>query len=86
MSISDRLQKARQTLFNNLQVRRYYGKKYYRSASAGSSSRTQTRYIINQARSGQSRPSESEAGAGKGKENEVINLVDIEHERIMSGK
>lgn len=70
--ISEQYQQAKRVIFINKQLRRYYGKKYYRQAQTGESGRAQTRLTINQSRASKSRLSESEAGTGSGKETEVI--------------
>jgi len=73
MSISESIQRAKQSLFNNLQVRRYYGKKYYRQTKSGSGSGAQTRYTANKAGSSQGRFSKGAAGIIQSQKIQIIN-------------
>lgn len=73
--ISEHYQRIKQVILINKQVRRYYGKKYYRQASAGESGGTQTRLSINQARASQSRFSEGEARVAKSQETEIMAII-----------
>ena len=75
--ISERVSDVIKSIYINNQVRKYYGKKYYRQASAGSSGGTQTRYSIDQARSSKGRSGKSSLRVGKGKENPVISEPDV---------
>jgi len=69
--LSDIYIRVKRTIFINNQVRRYYGKKYYRQTSSDKNGGTQERLFISQARANQKRVSESEAGIGKGEKAEI---------------
>jgi hypothetical protein len=66
------LKRVKVTLFINKQVRKYYGKKYYRSATSGAGGGTQERFLVSQARANKKRASESKAGIIAGKETEIV--------------
>lgn len=70
--ISEHYQRVKQVIFINNQLRKYYGKKYYRQAASSESSGAQTRLIANQSRASKSRSSKGEAGTSSGKETEII--------------
>jgi hypothetical protein len=73
MSISESIQRAKQTLFNNLQVRRYYGKKYYRQTTRSAGGGAQTRYTANKAGSSKGRFSQSTTGIIQSQKIQIIN-------------
>lgn len=77
MALSDDFIRINRTIFINKQVRRYYGKKYYRSAQSDPGSGAQTRLAISQARAKQSRLSESTVGIATGKEDQVVTDLQI---------
>lgn len=70
--LSEHYQRVKRTIFINNQLRKYYGKKYHRSSPNDKSGGTQTRFLINQARAGKGRLSESTTGIDQGKENQVM--------------
>ena len=72
--ISEQYKRIKRVIIINNQLRKYYGKKYYRQAASGESGRAQTRLTINQSRASKSRLSESETGTSSGKETEIINV------------
>jgi hypothetical protein len=57
-------------LIENLR-RKYYGKKYHRSASDGEGGRTQARLTARQSRAKQGRLSQSETRVGSSPENKI---------------
>jgi len=72
--ISEQYQRVKRVIFINNQLRKYYGKKYYRQTAPSESGGAQTRLIANQSRASKSRLSEGEAGTSTGKETEIINI------------
>lgn len=70
--LSEHYQRVKRTIFINNQVRKYYGKKYHRSSSAGQSGGAQERLFINQSRASKSRLSKGEVRIEPSPETEII--------------